>query len=185
MNEEQEFRLDDGDNTPRINLPQPVPHQGPGQPTKYNEDIANLIVMEIITTTDSMRDICARCGISYRTNQLWLLKYPEYFALYARAKSLQIEVMVDDLRDISRSDVGENMAAAQMRRLEVDTIKWLASKLAPKIYGNNGATEVNVNINDNTSKDEFKAILEMAKKQVKEQRSMQINPNIEDATILE
>jgi hypothetical protein len=65
---------------------------------------------------------------------------------YARAKQVQLEPIVSQLilkpRDSSKDFYIDNdgkkcinYAHLQRMRMELDNIKWYASKLAPKIYG--------------------------------------------------
>lgn len=82
-------------------------------------------------------------------------KYPGLSEKYARAKVLRIEHLIekmlghihDDSNDILHTDRGPmiNHAVIQRQRLQVDTIKFIAAKLKPHIYGD----KVDVNINAN------------------------------------
>ena len=77
----------------------------------------------------------------------WLKRYPEFSEQYAQAKICQIELLVDEIMEISDdasqdqyvNELGvvvPNPPAITRARLKVDTRKWLASKLVPKVYGN-------------------------------------------------
>lgn len=50
---------------------------------------------------------------------------------FADAKRRQIEAMAEDIVDISRDDTLDPAD----KRIRVDTLKWLLSKLIPKTYG--------------------------------------------------
>lgn len=66
--------------------------------------------------------------------QAWLAGRgaPLDFAVgYAHAKRQQIEAMAEDIVDIASDETLD----ANERRLQVDTRKWLLSKLIPKTYG--------------------------------------------------
>ena len=57
---------------------------------------------------------------------------------YARAKSDQLRLIAEQIIDISDTPVDANdSAAVNNKRLQVDSRKWLLSKLVPKIYGDN------------------------------------------------
>lgn len=67
-------------------------------------------------------------------------------ALYARAKQCQIDSMVERIFELTKDKkkgyltdnegkVYADQTYLTKLRVEVDSIKWLASKLAPKIYG--------------------------------------------------
>ncbi|RPJ31895.1 MAG: hypothetical protein EHM17_14725 [Verrucomicrobiaceae bacterium] len=60
---------------------------------------------------------------------------------YARARENFVERIANEVMELSDVDVGEtpdgrkDWAAVQKHKLQVDTRKWLLSKLAPKKYG--------------------------------------------------
>lgn len=66
---------------------------------------------------------------------------PELSSAYARAREILVDRMAQELADIADEpatltpDGKVDSAAVQKQRLQVDTRKWLLSKLAPKKYG--------------------------------------------------
>lgn len=58
---------------------------------------------------------------------------------YARAKEIQLESMADQMLTIADS---ANSDSHQAARLQVDTRKWLLSKLVPKKYGDFQRNEI-------------------------------------------
>ena len=82
-------------------------------------------------------------GVRLTGRQLlkWYERTPERWATYVRAKQTGIELRVSEAHRIAASaGVGisdpalANVAIARAR-LEVDLVKWEASKLVPKLYG--------------------------------------------------
>lgn len=131
-----------------------------GRPTGYNNEVAEYICIQIITTTTGLRKICSDVGISYETMRTWLLKYPEFAALYARAKKIQADNMFEEALEVSKSTVDTNdMAAVQMKRLHVDTLKWGASKLLPKVYGDKQIIENETPPNGQVNSNQFDQII--------------------------
>ena len=61
----------------------------------------------------------------------WIKENKDFSDQYARAKMHQMEVLMDEILEIADRDGDVNRD-----RLAIDTRKWLASKLMPKIYGN-------------------------------------------------
>ncbi len=67
---------------------------------------------------------------------------------YARARAIGLDVMADELLEISDEEPGtlDNGATDSGRvahhKLQVDTRKWLMAKLAPKRYGERTAMEL-------------------------------------------
>lgn len=99
---------------------------------------------------ESLRAICADEGMpSKSTICLWLAEDEGFRRQYSSARELQAEALADEIMQIAdtplkgirttiRDDgkvetVEEDMLGH--RRLQVDARKWLASKLAPKKYG--------------------------------------------------
>jgi disulfide oxidoreductase YuzD len=122
-----------------------------GRPSGYSEEIADAIC-ELIATSDSgLERICAAEGMpSARAVYRWLEEHEAFRQKYARARELQGEYLAlqviaiadDGSADMAvryREDGSEYQAVDQEHisrsRLRVDARKWLASKLAPKRYG--------------------------------------------------
>lgn len=120
-----------------------------GRPTKYNDTLANEICDTISSSSKGTKKLCFEhshwpCQDTLFT---WLKAYPEFSEQYAQAKICQIELLVDEILEISDdtsqdqyvNELGAlvpNTPAINRARLKIDTRKWLASKLVPKVYGN-------------------------------------------------
>jgi hypothetical protein len=84
---------------------------------------------------------CQAAGVHQSTFNDWLNDDAKLAAEYARAREDLIERMAQEVLELSDSDVGflpdgkKDWAAVQKHKLQVDTRKWLLSKLAPKKYG--------------------------------------------------
>ena len=131
-----------------------------GRPTDYSEEICIEICDAIACSTKGIKRLCAENEHwpSLDTIFRWKKKYKYFSDLYARAKQQQIEPLVDEILEIA--DDGENDYTVnakgqtvadhdhiQRSKLRIDTRKWLASKLAPKIYGDRIQVE-NTNPNE-------------------------------------
>ena len=119
-----------------------------GRPSVYTDQLAKDICLEISTSTKSVKKIC-KDNDKYPTSKTvfaWRLTKPDFCDLYNTARQARVELMVDEMLDIS-DDVshdsklnarGEEVCDAEYvarSRLRIDTRKWLASKLMPKVYG--------------------------------------------------
>jgi hypothetical protein len=71
----------------------------------------------------------------------WLQEHPRFAEQYARARVRGIEVHIDGLIDLADT---ANAHTVQAIRLKVDVRKWIASKLVPKIYGDELAMRNNM-----------------------------------------
>ena len=120
-----------------------------GRPTIFSEELADRI-LERIADGDGLRRICAADDMPARSTVFkWLAERPEFSDRYAHARDAQADALFEDMLDIaddSSHDVklvgseGEEREVCdtefvQRARLRVETRKWMASKLAPKRYG--------------------------------------------------
>ena len=84
---------------------------------------------------------CQAANISHSTFLGWVNQDTALADNYAHAREDLIERMASEVLELSDSDVGflpdgkKDWAAVQKHKLQVDTRKWLLSKLAPKKYG--------------------------------------------------
>lgn len=110
-----------------------------GRPSEFTQEAADLICEEIAKGR-SLRAICADKDAEFdrlpheRTVYRWL-EDEENVAFrqqYARAREAQADGKFEDAWDIASAATVENV---QVARLQIDTIKWQTSKLAPKKYG--------------------------------------------------
>ena len=62
---------------------------------------------------------------------------------YARSKKAGIEIHIDGIIDLADTATDKNAHAV---RLKVDTRKWVASKLAPKLYGDKIGLDVQAEV---------------------------------------
>lgn len=101
------------------------------------------------------------------TINIWRRKYPEFRSLYAQAKCEQIEFLTEEILDIADDATNDwmqiydkdneciayklNGEHIQRSKVRIDTRKWLASKLAPKIYGDRQQVETKVTVSHEES----------------------------------
>lgn len=123
---------------------------------EFNEEIAQEICAAISTSSFGIRKLCKQNKHWPSVSHIfsWLHLYPLFKEQYTRAKQNQIESFIDDVIDIAddasndwmENDNGTIVANhdhINRARLRIDTRKWLASKLAPKIYGDKKEKEDN------------------------------------------
>lgn len=120
-----------------------------GRPTDYTPELVEEICDAIACSTKGIRRLCKE-GVDWPnpdTIYRWLKEHKDFRDQYARAKRLQVEAIVDEILEIADdgsqdavvnndSKVTINHEHINRSRLRIDTRKWLASKLAPKLYGN-------------------------------------------------
>jgi hypothetical protein len=117
-------------------------------------------ICERIANGESLGSICREKGMPDKSTVIrWLMAEEEggeFRNQYARAREMQAELLADELMDIAddgsndwmaRND-GENIGYLvnsehiQRSKLRIDTRKWAASKLKPKVYGDKVQQEV-------------------------------------------
>ena len=127
-----------------------VPQPAVGRPSMKTEALCDRIC-ELLIDGYSLRHICEMEGIPNRSNVFrWLEEDAVFATKYAKAKLLQVENDVDDMREIaddSRNDYmeremrdgnisvvlnPENIARSKLR---LEQRRWYAEKLKPKVYG--------------------------------------------------
>jgi hypothetical protein len=110
--------------------------------SQESKDKISLIVLNGMSNEGlSCFKACQKAGVPNGTFMLWLDVDKDLAERYARARHDLIERIAADMLDITDQDVGltldgkKDWMAVQKQRLQVDTRKWLLSKLAPKKYG--------------------------------------------------
>lgn len=108
---------------------------------KYNQQEVSDKVIELMRGGLSCFKACEAAGVPNSTFMLWVDQTPELAERYARARHDLIEKLAAEAIAIADQpppltpDGKVDNGAVQAMRLQVDTRKWLLSKLAPKRYG--------------------------------------------------
>jgi hypothetical protein len=120
-----------------------------GRPSTYSRSIAEEICNTIATSSKGVKCLCKENAHwpCHDTIYRWLIEYSEFSDLYAQAKKYQVEVLVDEIielaDDVSHDEmindhgkIVPNKEHINRSRLRIDSRKWIASKLVPRIYAN-------------------------------------------------
>lgn len=125
-----------------------------GRPSLYSEELAERIC-EKIADGVSLKDICEEDWAPSRTAVFrWLNVHPEFANSYASAREAQAELLAEEIKAISddgrrdyKTDADGNEVPDHdhiaRSKLRVDTRKWIASKLKPKVYGDRQQLDIN------------------------------------------
>lgn len=119
-----------------------------GRPTKYSSKLASEICSAVACSSKGIKQLCKDNPMwpSHDTIYRWLAMEKEFSDLYARAKRLQIEIIMDEILEIADDASSDSITNKDGRptvdhehinrsRLRIDTRKWLAAKLCPRLYG--------------------------------------------------
>lgn len=119
-------------------------------PFEFNQTAADEICNRL-AKGESLRSICGPGRDDFLPGQntvfKWLDEVPEFAKQYARAREAQADNRFEMAWEIAQKATAEDV---QVARLQIDTIKWQTSKLAPKKYGDrldvahSGSLTVNV-----------------------------------------
>ena len=118
----------------------------------YTEELGEEICLKLATNPKSIQKLCLENSHwpCFQTIYEWRIKVPSFGEMYLRAKQNQVEILVDQILEISDDSsedtitrvnkMGDEYDACNSEwinrsRLRVDSRKWLAAKLAPRIYG--------------------------------------------------
>lgn len=117
-----------------------------GRPSLYTVELGEEIA-ERMVNGESLTAICRDEAMPHRgTVFRWLMKHPEFAALYREARMIAAELMADELLEIADDasqdwTVGErgglvpDHELVNRSRLRVDTRKWVLSKVLPHRWG--------------------------------------------------
>lgn len=101
-----------------------------GRPSDFTPEIANAIC-ERLADGESLRQICRDDDMPDRsTVRRWLSANEAFRAQYAHAREEQGDAYAE--KAVEEAMTAEDAAKG---RLRMDALKWAASKLAPKRYG--------------------------------------------------
>ena len=111
------------------------------KPGSEDRAVISQMVIDGMRSGLSAFKACQAAGVPQSTFLRWVDDDATLAENYARAREDLIERMATEIMEISDQDVGvavdgkKDRAAVQKHRLQVDTRKWLLSKLAPKKFG--------------------------------------------------
>lgn len=105
------------------------------RPSEFSQETADYICEQLIEGR-SLRSICLEDGMpAGSTVCRWLSANDEFRKQYAHAREMQADALFDDCLAIADGTAGIHGLDVQDRRLQIDTRKWMAGKLASRRYG--------------------------------------------------
>jgi len=129
------------------------------KPFPYDDEIGQEICRTIGTHSEGLKALCKKNPSWPRPAHIytWMIENPSFKEMYIRAKQNQIESLVDDIVDIAddtsedwiendKGTIVANHDHINRARLRIDTRKWLAAKLCPRLYADK--TPSNTDNND-------------------------------------
>jgi len=103
--------------------------------------------LERISAGESLRQVAANLGLSSETRiREWAESSPENAAQYARAMEFRADVHADKIESVAAELLDGTRTDAQAARTAIDALKWTASKLRPKRYGDRIAVDADLRL---------------------------------------
>ncbi len=123
--------------------------QRPGRPSKYTSSMAEQIC-ERIAEGEPLTRICKDRQVpAYRTVLGWRVANKEFQHMYTRARQDAADTLADEIRELAgRVERGELEPNAG--RVAIDALKWVASKLKPREYGDRAQLDVAASVDVTT-----------------------------------
>ena len=117
-----------------------------GRKALYSEELAERFLDEL-ASGKSLRRVCDQEGMpSILTVLKWERENETFARRYAQARDDRGvafgERIIDLVDDVIAADIPVDAA-----RLAIDSLKWTAARLAPKVYGEKQTVDINQNIN--------------------------------------
>ena len=98
-----------------------------------------------IQTGRSLRQVCKDEGMPHFTTVLrWVAACPDFATKYTRARIAQADTLFDRMEEVEEA-VSAGTMDSHAARVVLDSMRWRASKLAPKVYGD----RLDVSVSDN------------------------------------
>lgn len=104
-----------------------------GRPSTYTEELGERICEALANSDRGLRHVLDADPDfpEPETVRKWRLRHASFNAKYADAKQAQLELMAEDIVDISMDESLD----PNDKRVRIDARKWLLSKLMAKTYG--------------------------------------------------
>lgn len=112
------------------------------RPSKYTDELALEICMAIASSNKGIKPLCEANPHwpTHSTIRKWIFENKEFSDKYDLAKQEQADFIADEILEIADNSEGDDKAFVGINRihrakLQIDSRKWVASKLKPKKYG--------------------------------------------------
>ncbi len=121
-----------------------------GRPTDYSQSMADKILKRL-SEGETVSKICLSDDMPARsTVLLWSATHKEFSDRYLLALKGVGQIRVDEIPEVI-SAMKKGTVDPVVGKIEIDTLKWMAGKFYPRMYGDKSTVESqNTNINLNT-----------------------------------
>lgn len=129
-----------------------------GRPTIYTKELAERICELVATHTIGIKALCKMYDDlpDQHTIKQWRQKNSEFSTLYNKAKQFQAQLLVEECEDLIPleiktyfDDAGNERydpVSATLIKEKIAHRRWMAARLAPKVYGDRQTIEQTVTV---------------------------------------
>lgn len=104
------------------------------RPRKHDRPKIIKAVCVAISGGQLVKEACEAQGVTPKALREWCVETPAFGALYARAREEQAHAIAEDAIRLADAVLPAKGFVDKVR-VQVDARKWMASKLAPRLYG--------------------------------------------------
>lgn len=113
-----------------------------GRPPVHDRDAIMRQVCDAISEGAFVNDAAKVAGTTAKSIREWAAESPELGALYAQARERQADYYAEQALELADAAIPGKGGDVDKVRVQVDTRKWLASKLNPRRFGDSKAVDV-------------------------------------------
>jgi hypothetical protein len=137
-----------------------------GRPLTYTEEMGDEICDVVSTSSVGLPTLCKQNPHWPNQNTIyeWRHKVAQFGDKYTKAKQNQMDYLVDEILTSTLDDSNDFYEDSEGKkcphtphltrlRLRIDAVKWIACKLAPKVYGDKTHNESEVNLHAKSLQD--------------------------------
>lgn len=136
-----------------------------GRPSDYLPEVA-ADICSLLADGESLRSICKRPGMPNKATVFrWLRIHKEFCDQYAKATDSRADAVFEEMLDIA-DDAAEESAAVAKARLQIDTRKWVLSRMNPKKYGDRIQHDQSITVKNLSDEEIDKRLQELTNGQV-------------------
>ena len=114
-----------------------------GRPSAWSQELEDQIIDML--SEHSMVATCYSLGISRQTIYTWIDIKEGFLDRYTRATNERADYKAEEIDRIAY-EVLDGMHDAHAARVAIDALKWTASKLKPKAYGDRQVVDITGNV---------------------------------------
>lgn len=133
----------------------------------YSEQIALEICQIIANTELTINDICKLREDYPKPSTIvgWRITHQDFANMYDNAKKTQTELWIDQIRREAEDESNDfyeskdglkpNPVAVARSKLKIESMKWMATKILPRIYGDRITNDMTLHIKQEHALDEL------------------------------